>query len=134
MSTNGTIGNFALRHIPALFIATTTTFGGLIPFFSAERAMLEFGLPPRIASSPPAQAVMITSSTRITAIGLLLFTFYFQNKLEAVDTVLVTLGYIGLSDAYVCWREGVPKRGLVRVASGMAFAVWGWLGMTAGNQ
>lgn len=133
MSTAGTIGGFVPRHIPALFIATTTTFGGLIPFFNAERAMLEFGLPPRIASSQPAQAVMITSSTRITAIGLLLYTFYFQNKLEAVDIVLISLGYIGLSDAYVCWREGVPMRGLVRGGSGLAFAVWGWFGMTAGH-
>ncbi|KAJ6537715.1 hypothetical protein B0H19DRAFT_1270132 [Mycena capillaripes] len=82
MSTNGTMSNIAFPHIPALFIATTTTFGGLIPFYSAELAMLEFGLPPRIASSQSAQAVMIASSTRITAIGLALFAFYFRNKLD----------------------------------------------------
>jgi hypothetical protein len=42
--------NFALRHVPPLLVATALTFGGLMPFFNAEDAILEFGLPKRIAS------------------------------------------------------------------------------------
>lgn len=32
--------NFALRHVPHLFIATALTFDGLIPFFNAEVRIL----------------------------------------------------------------------------------------------
>jgi hypothetical protein len=43
--------NFSLRHIPTLFVATTTTFGGAMPFYNAEYAIKKFGLPERIAVS-----------------------------------------------------------------------------------
>jgi hypothetical protein len=46
--------NFAFRHVPPLFVATALTFGGLMPFFDAEAAILEFGLPKQIAISKPA--------------------------------------------------------------------------------
>ncbi|KAK2736780.1 hypothetical protein FQN57_000552 [Myotisia sp. PD_48] len=121
-----------MRHLPPLLVATATTFGGLMPYFNAESAILEFGLPQRIAISKPAQAIMITSSARITTIGLVLFTFYFQNKLAEVDTVLSLLGYIGLADGYVCWREGVPKKAAFRAVSGLLIAAWGWFGLSQG--
>jgi len=103
-----------------------------MPFFNAEYAILEFGLPKRIAISKPAQSVMILSSARITTLGLALFTFYFQNKLAAVDTILLLLGYVGLADCYVCWIEGVPNKAVFRLASGLVIAAWGWFGMTEG--
>jgi hypothetical protein len=71
---------FTLRHVPPLFVATALTFGGLVPFFNAKYAILEFGLSERIAISKPAQSIMIISSARITAIGPSLFTFYFQEQ------------------------------------------------------
>ncbi|CAG8981796.1 hypothetical protein HYALB_00004739 [Hymenoscyphus albidus] len=123
---------FALGHIPALFVATATTFGGLMPFFNAEHAILEFGLPQRIASSKPAQSVMILSSARISTLGLTLFVFYFQEKLAAVDTIMLLLGYVGLVDGYVCWLEGVPKKAMFRLASGLLIAGCGWFGLTEG--
>lgn len=113
---------FTFAHIPTLFVAAATTFGGLIPIFNAEYAILEFGLPPRIASSNPAQSIMILSSARISTLGLALFVFYFQDKLVAVDTILLLLGYVGLVDGYVCWLEGVPKKALFRLASGVLIA------------
>jgi hypothetical protein len=124
---------FTLRHIPPLLVATATTFGGLMPFFNAEHAIIGFGLPKHIVISKPAQAVMITSSARITAIGMAIFTFYFQGKLEAVDTILAILGYVGLVDGYVCWSEGMPDKAVFRTASGLAIAAWGWFGMTVGS-
>ena len=125
--------DFALRHIPPLFVATATTFGGLLPFFNAEYAIVEFGLPQRIAVSKPVQAIMVASSARITAIGLSLFVFYFQGSFAAVDTVLAILSYVGLVDGYVCWREGVPKKAIFRLVSGLLIAAWGWFGMTTGS-
>lgn len=124
--------HFSLFHLPPLFVAAATTFGGLIPFFNAEYAILEFGLPQRIASSRPAQSVMILSSGRITAIGMSLFAFYFQGKLVEFDTVLTILGaYVGLVDGYVCLREDVPNKAVFRTASGLAIAAWGWFGLTS---
>ncbi len=123
--------NFALLHIPPLFVATAMTFGGLIPFFSAEFAILEFGLPSHVAISKPAQSIMIVSSARITAIGMAVFTFYFRGQFEAVDTILLILGYVGLVDGYVCWLEDVSRKAIFRVLSGVAIASWGWFGLTA---
>ncbi len=125
--------NFALRHIPPLLVATALTFGGLMPFFNAEYAILEFGLPKRIAMSKPAQSIMIVSSARTTAIGLALFTFYFQKEFVAVDTMLAILGYVGLVDGYVCWLEDVPYQAVFRTISGALIAAWGWFGTTAGH-
>ncbi|KAL2819087.1 hypothetical protein BDW59DRAFT_151683 [Aspergillus cavernicola] len=122
--------NIALNHIPPLFVATTTTFGGFIPFFNAEYAIKEFGLPDRVAISKPAQSVMMTSAARISALGMAIFAFYSQDKLKEVDTIMAILGYVGLADGYVCWKEGVPGRGVFRAASGLAIAAWGWWGMT----
>ncbi len=103
-----------------------------MPFFNAEYAIQEFGLPKRVAISKPAQSIMIVSSARITAIGLALFTFYFQGKLAAVDTMLTVLGYVGLVDGYVCWMENVPGKAVFRTVSGVLISAWGWFGMTAG--
>ncbi|KAF9526579.1 hypothetical protein CPB83DRAFT_724634, partial [Crepidotus variabilis] len=123
--------NFNPRHILPLFVATTTTFGGLISLFNAEHSILSFGLPKRIAVSQPAQSVMILSSARVTAIGLALYTLYFQDNLAAVDILLAISGYIGLVDAYVCWKEGVRITAIVRLTMTTTIAVWGWFGMTA---
>lgn len=125
--------NFGLLHVPPLLVATALTFGGLIPFFNAEYAILEFGLPSRVAISKPAQSIMIVSSARITAIGLALFTFYFRGQFEAVDIILFILGYVGLVDGYVCWLENVPRKALFRTLSGVAIATWGWFGLTAAH-
>ena len=125
--------NFAFYHISPLLVATALTFGGLIPFYNAEYAISEFGLPPRIAKSNSAQSVMIVSSARVTAIGLAMFTFYYRGQHEAVDTILTILGYVGLVDGYVCWYEDVPRRALFRASSGILIATWGWFGLTAAH-
>jgi hypothetical protein len=127
------MSSFTIRHIPPLLIATATTFGGFWPFFNAESAILEFGLPQSIAKSKPAQAVMVVCSARTTVIGASIFTFYLQGNYRAVDTILVLLGYVGAVDAYLCWREGMPNKAVLRGVSGGLIALWGWLGMTGGR-
>ncbi|KAF2645169.1 hypothetical protein P280DRAFT_444626 [Massarina eburnea CBS 473.64] len=125
--------NFTLAHIPTLFVATATTFGGLMPFFNAEAAIEELGLPKCIAASKDAQSAMILSSARVTALGACMFPFYFTGKFSQVDTFMVIMGaYVGAVDAYVCWKEGVPGKAVFRRASGAAIAAWGCFGMTGG--
>ncbi|KAJ5157452.1 uncharacterized protein N7482_008552 [Penicillium canariense] len=125
------LSQFSIRHLPPLLVAAATTFGGLLPLFNAEYAIREFGLPQRVADSRSAQSVMITSAARISAIGHALFLFYFQGKLVEFDTLLSVLGHVGLIDGYVCWREGVPGKGLFRAVSGLVIATWGWLRLTS---
>ncbi|KAL6887993.1 hypothetical protein GGI43DRAFT_229637 [Trichoderma evansii] len=125
--------HFALRHIVPLFVASATTFGGLWPFWAPRDAMLEFGLPARIADSPTAQPVMVLSSARTTALGLLMFIFYQQGKFADVDTVMSVMGaYLGLADGYVCWKEGMPDKAVFRCVSGMVIAGCGMVGLTEG--
>ncbi|KAF7508629.1 hypothetical protein GJ744_009021 [Endocarpon pusillum] len=101
--------NLTLRQVPPFFVATALTFGELMPFFNAEYAILEFGLPERIAIFKAAQSIMIISSASITAIGVSIFTFCLQEKFAAVDTILAILGYVGSVDGYVCGLEDVPS-------------------------
>jgi hypothetical protein len=77
---------------------------------------------------------MMLSLARLTALGALVFIFYFQEKLLEVDTIMVVMGaYFGAVDGYVCWREGVPKKTVFRCVSGLFIAFWGWFGMTEGS-
>ena len=125
----------SLRHLPGLFIASTQTFGGLVPLFSApwaEWAITAYGLP-HIATSQPAQTMMIVSSARMTALGLAIFAFHFQGRYEAVDTMMVTLGWVGLIDGYVSWMEGVKGRVAFRWIAGAVIAAMGWYGLHTGG-
>jgi hypothetical protein len=122
-----------LRHVPALLIATTITLGGTMPFFNPERAIQTFGLPQRIATSKPAHAIMICSSARVSAVGIALWALYLGQHFQAMDIVFASMGYIGVVDAYVCWKEGVPGKAVFRATSAGLVALWGLLGMTAGK-
>ncbi|KAK5991834.1 hypothetical protein PT974_05220 [Cladobotryum mycophilum] len=109
------LDHFVVRHIPPLFVASATTFGGLWPFWSPRDAMLEFGLPERIANSPAAHPVMVLCSARSTTLGVLMLVFYHQNKLAEVDTIMSIIGaYLGLVDGYICWKEGMPGKAVFR--------------------
>jgi hypothetical protein len=120
---------FSLTHIPALFIGTAFVLGGGLPFYSAQRAMLEFGLPAHRAAQEPAQAVFPLYGSRVQIHGLAIWIFYLQGKLEVVDTMLAVLVYAGLVDWYICAKDNVP--GFWRFLGGAIFASWGALGMTA---
>ncbi|KAL3463910.1 hypothetical protein BJX64DRAFT_286872 [Aspergillus heterothallicus] len=126
------LSHFTPAHIPPLFIATTTSLGGLLPFFSPSRALLEFGLPERIASAKPAHPVMVVASARTTVLGLILWTFYEQGKLVEFDTVLAILGtYVGAVDGWVCWNEGMRGKAVLRAVSGGVIGFWGVKGLTS---
>lgn len=124
--------NFSLNHIPGLFVATALTFGGMWPIFNPKSAIREMGFPQRLYDSKEAQSIMTLGMGRTTVIGMTLYTFYFQDKLVEVDTLLFILGaYLGGIDAYMCLKEGVPGKALFRGASGVVISAIGWFGLTA---
>lgn len=124
--------NISLTHIPALFVATALTFGGMWPLFNPKSAIREMGFPPRLYNSKEAQSIMTLGMGRTTVIGMALYTFYFQDKLVEVDTLLCILGgYLGAIDAYMCLREGVPGKAVFRGLSGVVISAVGWVGVTA---
>ncbi|KAF2203319.1 hypothetical protein GQ43DRAFT_438896 [Delitschia confertaspora ATCC 74209] len=57
--------NCSFRHIPTLFVATTTIFGGIIPFVNSQYTIEELDLPKRIVISKEAHLVMILSSASL---------------------------------------------------------------------
>lgn len=124
---------FSPRHIPALFIGTALTFGGMIPFFNGASAMKAFGLPPRISSSEPAQVVMAVNGARNVALGLAIFSLYAQGMLHGVDVVMGCIGVAGLLDEWICWKAGVLGTGIFRAGCGVLVGGWGWLGLSSGS-
>ena len=120
-----------LHHIPVLFVASALTFGGMWANWDPHAAALEFGLPQHVADSLPAQSVMILSSGRGSAIGLAILVLYFKKQYVAIDTILISLLYVGFIDGWICWREGVPNRAIFRALSGALIAAMGWFGWTS---
>ncbi|KAK3689723.1 hypothetical protein B0T22DRAFT_462099 [Podospora appendiculata] len=123
---------FSLRHVPALTIASTTTFGGLWPMFDAKGAMLELGFPLHIANTPATYPVMIQGQTRTTILGLLLFIFYYRGKFAEVDTILAVLGaYGGVVDSFLVWNGGNKRWAAFRLVFSWLVSAWGLAGLTA---
>jgi hypothetical protein len=121
----------ALNHIPSLFLATTFTFGGMLPIFAPARAMHEFGFPAHIIASPEAQSVFNVYSSRMTAFGLAIYAFHWKGMYEAVDIVLMTMAYATVVDAWICWKEKAPGSAAFRGISGLVVAGLGLWGITA---
>lgn len=122
-----------LRHVPALFIATTFTFGGALPLFNPRRATEEFGLSQRIATSKEANEIFKVYGSRMTMMGLMIYTFYYKQMYSSIDILMTTLGWAGLVDGYICWRDDLPGPGVYRVAAGSVLATLGWFGLNAGG-
>ncbi|KAI1426750.1 hypothetical protein F5Y12DRAFT_255415 [Xylaria sp. FL1777] len=121
-----------VKHIPALIVASTMTFGGMWSLFHASDAALEFGFPRRIAATPAVAPVFTVGNARTTTIGLLTFIFYARNQLDVVDTIMAVTGaYCGLVDSYVVWKEGNPRKAAFRLASSGFLSACGFFGLTA---
>ncbi|KAI6080689.1 hypothetical protein F4821DRAFT_265673 [Hypoxylon rubiginosum] len=126
--------HFTPRHIPALFVATTMTFGGMWPLLDARSAMLEFGMPAHVAEAPAARPAFVVGNVRTTVIGSLVFIFYARGQLDAVDTIMAVTGaYAGLVDSWVVWREGNTGKAVSRLVSSWVIAALGFVGFTAGH-
>ena len=122
---------FRPLHIPPLLMATSMAIGAVMPLWNPEGAIRLFGLPERIATSQPAQACFTLYGSRATCLGMAIWIFYLQGKLKAADTILALQGYAVAVDAYICWREGVPKKAIARALIGVVVAGWGALGLTS---
>lgn len=125
--------HFKVTHLLPLAVATLHASGGLIsPLIDSKGAILMFGLPERVAESPAAQTVFASGSIRTSAFGVLVWVFYLQRKLEAVDTVHLVMGtFLGLADSYVCWLAGVPGHAAFKATAGLLIAGWGAAGLTS---
>ncbi|KEF63280.1 uncharacterized protein A1O9_01257 [Exophiala aquamarina CBS 119918] len=130
MSSSLSTSHFRPLHIPPLLAATSMGIGAVVPLWNPVAAIRAFGLPDRIATSPPAQAVFKVYGARSTCFGAAIWIFYLQGKLEAVDTILALQSYATVVDAWVCWREGVPRTALMRALAGVLVGGWGLLGLT----
>ncbi|KAJ9144139.1 hypothetical protein NKR23_g6198 [Pleurostoma richardsiae] len=119
--------SFTPYHIVPLFVASATAFGGLIPFWDPAGAIREFGLPERVAAAKPAHACFVISGARISSLGTAIWIFYLRGDLSAVDTIMALLGYVGVVDGYVCWREVVPSKAVFRAFMGIMIGGWGLL-------
>ncbi|KAK0658893.1 hypothetical protein QBC41DRAFT_331822 [Cercophora samala] len=125
---------FSLRHIPALILAASSTFGGIWPVFNAEGAMLEFGFPPNVAQAPETQPVMVQGQSRTTIIGLLAFIFYFRGRFAELDTIMTVYGfYAGILDSYIVYKGGNSRWALFRLAASWVFGFCGIAGLTASS-
>lgn len=128
------IGHFTPRHIPGLIAATTMTFGGMWPLFNARAAMLEFGIPARIADVPATGPVMVIGQVRTTCLGALMLYFYARGQFDILDTFMAVTGaYAGLVDSYVLWKEGEARGALFRLISSGLISACGFAGLTAGR-
>jgi hypothetical protein len=127
------MSSFTLRHIPVLLIATSTTFGGAAALPYPVWAIRAFGFPERIVQAPIAHSSFTLSSMRTSCMGLMLYTFMWRGQYEVVDTMLTIMGfYLGVVDAWLCWREGVPRKAVFRLVSSFCVGLWGAVGMTKG--
>lgn len=128
------LDQFTPRHIPALIAGTTMAFGGMWPILNARAAMLEFGLPARIADVPAARPVMVIGTVRTTCLGALMLYFYARGQWDVLDTFMAVTGtYAGLVDSWVLWREGQSRQAAFRLISSGLFSACGFAGLTAGR-
>ncbi|CAJ0548240.1 Ff.00g049940.m01.CDS01 [Fusarium sp. VM40] len=128
---SGLFSDFSPWHIPAMFIGTAFTLGGLLPFRAPARAMREYGLPEGIVRSEPAQTAFAIYGSRVSAYGLALWTFYLRREYHVVDTLLSMLFWWGVADLWVCLKAGAPRTGAWRFISSVLLGGWGYFGYTA---
>ncbi|KAI9152317.1 hypothetical protein HJFPF1_09547 [Paramyrothecium foliicola] len=121
---------FSPWHIPPLFIATTFTFGGILPFYRPARAIQEFGLPAHIVASREAHSTFAIYGSRMSMLGLLIYSSYFRSDFKTLDTILQLLVIAGTADGWICWKEGATQKAIGRFLAGVAFGVYGFFGLT----
>ncbi|GKU04322.1 efflux pump antibiotic resistance [Fusarium langsethiae] len=128
---SGLFSDFSPWHIPALFIGTAFSLGGLLPFRSPARAMREYGLPEGIARSETAHTAFAIYGSRVSAYGLAIWLFYARRQYDVVDTLMSLLFWWGAADLWICLKAGAPSTGVWRFTSSVLIAGWGYMGATA---
>lgn len=127
------LDNFSWRHIPALLSAAPMFFGGLFHGIAKpQEALLVYGMSKKTASSREAQIVYYGHTMRTSTLGLLMFAFYLQGDLAAVDTTMAIMGaYCGIADVLLLWNYGNRSKVPVRLLNIIFITAWGFAGMTA---
>lgn len=131
------LSDFRLRHIPALFSATAMCLGGMWSLFGGDaprNAMVEYGIPERIANMPETWPAFMGISGRTTVIGILMYVFYFRRRYDVVDTIMTVMGfYLAAVDPYVLWGLASKEWCVFRGVSTFAIGLMGYYGLTAGR-
>ncbi|KAL5117412.1 hypothetical protein ACEQ8H_004728 [Pleosporales sp. CAS-2024a] len=128
------VEHFELRHIPPLLLASIWTVGGAMSFTHGPKpAILAYGLSEKIASSETAWPLIKIEGSRVTTIGLAIWSIYLSGHLEAMDTLLACIGWMAAVDAYVCSKDGAPGSAKMRGIYQGVVSTWGLLGMTSGK-
>ena len=70
---------------------------------------------------------------RLSSVSAALLVLYSRQQYEAMDVVFGCFAWVGVVDAYVCWKEGIPGTAVVRAGLAAMVSLWGCLGMTAGR-
>ena len=126
--------NFAIRHLPPLFLGTILTVGGGMSFTSGpEAALTKFGFREHIASNKAAWPVIKIEGSRITTIGLTIWGLYLGGHFEAMDILFAAMGWMAVIDGVVCSEHARPGSATFRASSTALVALWGALGMTSGK-
>lgn len=126
--------HFALRHIPPLLLASIWTIGGTMSFtHGPEAALLTYGFAPHIASAKAAWPLIKIEGSRVTTIGLAIWSIYLGGHLEAMDSLLACIGWMAVIDGIVCAKDGAPGSARLRATYQSVVALWGLLGMTSGR-
>lgn len=92
---------------------------------AAEAAIHAFGLAHRIARSLEAQSTFIIYSSRMTFMGLALYTLYFRRMYSAMDSIMLLLGWAGVVDGHIYWKEDVSGKAVFRLLSSIVVAALG---------
>ena len=74
---------------------------------------------------------MIIKSAHLSATGLAVLVFLYQENYAAVDTVLMCLGIMAMVEGYAYWREGLPGTAVYRTVPAVLIGGWGRVELTA---
>lgn len=96
-------------------------------------ALETFGFRKHISATPGAWPVIKLEGSRITTIGLALWSLYLCGYLEAMDVVLACTGWNAIIDGLVLKYDGMPGKGRGRLLFGGCVALWGAAGVTTGR-
>jgi hypothetical protein len=75
----------------------------------------------------------ITFTFLYSNIGTALWLMYLGGRLEAMDILFASTGWIALIDGIVCAQDGAPGSAMFRAMSTGVVALWGMSGMTSGK-
>jgi hypothetical protein len=111
----------SIAQIAAYVVSILSTVLGLYSIIEPSGFIRGWGLPKQSASP-----LIYVLGGRNLALGILLLSFSYRDKLEEVGSVLMCLSIAATLDALVTWRFGDRRKVLGHVVPGVMMAGLGW--------